>query len=150
MHPQFKPPPGWPTIDEAEGPFVRPAWSPPRNADGRLMPGPAPDAFMDTPNGPVGLYAHPPRQAIPDTFAPPPARTGMDPVTQRILAAGAVAPLFGWGGSLFFGAMAGATTALAYLAACLAAAWLMRNSGGGSGKVSVSVKVDNRSYGGRR
>jgi hypothetical protein len=150
MHPQFKPPAGWPTIDEAEGPFIRPAWSPPRNADGRLMPGPAPDAFMDTPNGPVGLYAHPPAQ----TVAPPasvPATFQSDPWPKRLVAGGICAVGVGGGAGLMFHAMAEATGAIVGTGVCLAIVYLMRmGGGGGSGKVNVSVKVDNRSYGGRR
>lgn len=70
-------------------------------------------------------------------------------MAQRILAAGAVSPLIGYGGSLLFGAMAGATTAIGYAAACLLLAWLIRNSSGGSGQVKVNVHVNN-SVRGRR
>lgn len=139
--PDLTPPPGWPTVE----PFVRPAWSRPRTPDGVLVPGPAPDAIMDGPDGqPVALYRHPPHTTpalpvVPET----PARTGMDPVTLRILASGAAAPLFGWGASMLFGAMAGAQTALGYLAACLALAWLLRSGSGRQGAVNVRVNVNN-------
>src|SRR5690606_29742478 len=85
--------------------------------------------------------AHPPAPAtaVPET----PARTGMDPVALRILASGAAAPAFGWGASMLFGAMAGAQTALGYLAACLALAWLLRSSSGRQGAVNVRVNVNN-------
>jgi hypothetical protein len=89
MHPQFKPPPGWPTIDEAEGPFVRPAWSKPRTPDGRLIDAPAPDAFMDTPNGPVGLYTHPPQRHADSEPERPPPPAQRDPWPTRMLAGGA-------------------------------------------------------------
>jgi hypothetical protein len=150
MQPQFKPPAGWPTIDETEGPFVRPAWSPPRTVDGRLVPGPAPDAFMDTPDGPVALYAHPAQQAatspmdVPATFQP-------DPWPKRLVAGGICAVGVGGGAGLLFHAMAQATTAIVGMGVCLAIVYLMRmGGGGGSGKVAVNVRVDNRSYGGRR
>lgn len=67
----------------------------------------------------------------------------VDPWAQRIMAAGAAAPLFGWGAAIAFDAMAGATTAIGYLAACMVAAALLR-AGGGGGKTSVNVRIDNR------
>lgn len=83
---------------------------------------------------PVWIYPNPPQQA---------AAPRIDPMAQRIMAAGAAAPLIGYGGNLFFGAMAGATTALGYLAACLACAAFLRAGGSKSGN-SVSIRIDNR------
>ncbi|MFD9564376.1 hypothetical protein [Streptomyces sp. NPDC059994] len=75
------------------------------------------------------------------TVAPPPR---VDPWAQRILAAGAVSPLVGYGGSLFFGAMAGATTAIGYGAICVAGAVVLRRGGKNSG-VNVNVSINNTS-----
>lgn len=137
------PPPGWPTIDDLEGPYVPTAYARPRNP--HLPEVAAPDAFMAGPDGqPIALYAHPPAPDIPASLAGPAAR--IDPWTQRILAAGAVSPLIGWGCSMAFGALAGASTAIAYLAGCLALAYLMRSSGGGGGRTSVKVNVHNNTY----
>ncbi|MFJ2630861.1 hypothetical protein ACIO6U_02705 [Streptomyces sp. NPDC087422] len=76
----------------------------------------------------------------PQSAAAPASR--VDPWAQRIMAAGAAAPLFGWGAAIAFDAMAGATTALGYLAACLVAAALLRAGSGGGGK--VNIRIDNR------
>lgn len=75
--------------------------------------------------------------------APPPPL--VDPMAQRIIAAGAAAPLIGWGGSMFFGAMAGATTGLGYAAVCAVSWAVIRTSSSskGSGN-SVSIRIDNR------
>jgi hypothetical protein len=139
-----RPLPGWPTIDDVEGPYVPTAYARPRNP--HLPDVAAPDAFMAGADGqPIALYAHPPApqaSAIPASLAGPAAR--IDPWTQRILAAGAVSPLIGWGCSMAFGALAGASTAIAYLAGCLALAYLMRSSGGGGGgRTNVKVNVHN-------
>jgi hypothetical protein len=82
---------------------------------------------------PVFIY---PTQPVP-VVAP-----RVDPWAQRIMAAGAAAPLFGWGAAIALDAMAGATTALGYLAACMVAAALLRAGGGRSG--NVNIRIDNR------
>lgn len=64
-----------------------------------------------------------------------------DPWPKRILAGAAAAPMVGWGGSMLFGALAGATTAIGLLAACLALGLLLR--GGGGGRTVVKVNVHN-------
>lgn len=81
---------------------------------------------------PTWVYPTPP------AAAPEPR---VDKVAQRILAAGAVSPLIGWGGSMFFGAMAGATTALGYGAICVTGAVILRK--GGKSGVNVNVRIDN-------
>lgn len=145
MPEQLRPPPGWPTIDDVEGPYVPTAYARPRDPWAQPAAAAVPDAFMQGPGGqPIPLYAHPPTQqdAPPATTAPV-AR--FDPWTMRILAAGAVSPLVGWGCSMAFGAIAGASTALAYLAGCMALAFLLHSTGGGSGgRTSVNIRIDNR------
>lgn len=84
---------------------------------------------------PVWIYPNPPA-------AVPPPR--VDPVAQRVLAAGAAAPLIGWGGSLFFGAMAGATTGLGYAAICCASVAILKASSKGGSGANVSIRIDNR------
>ena len=76
---------------------------------------------------------------------PPKAETGprFDPMAQRIMAAGLAAPLMGYGANLFFGAMAGATTALGYLAICLACAAYLRANGSKGGN-NINIRIDNR------
>lgn len=88
------------------------------------------DALTGTP---VWIYPNP------TTPAPQPK---VDPWAQRILAAGAASPLIGWSGSLFFGAMAGASTAIGYAAICVGGAVVLRKSGKGSG-VNVNIRIDN-------
>lgn len=81
---------------------------------------------------------------------PPPSQASesprVDPMAQRIMAAGAAAPLIGWGGSMFFGAMAGATTGLGYAAVCAVSFAVIRTSSGGGkgGGNSISIRIDNR------
>lgn len=142
----LKPPPGWPTIDDIEGPYVPTAYARPRDPWAQPAAALVPDAFMQGLDGqPVPLYARPipvPPPAVPETFT---GARGLDPWTQRILAAGAISPLVGWGGSMLFGAIAGATTALGYLAACLAIGFVLRaTAGGGGGRTSVNIRIDNR------
>jgi hypothetical protein len=85
---------------------------------------------------PVWIYPNTPEPA------PPPR---VDPMAQRIIAAGCAAPLIGWGGSMFFGAMAGATTGLGYAAVCCASAALIKVSAGGKGSgANVNIRIDNR------
>jgi hypothetical protein len=75
----------------------------------------------------------------------PAAPTRVDPMAQRIMAAGAAAPLIGWGGSQFFGAMAGATTGLGYAAICCASVAVIRmGRGSKSAGANVSIRIDNR------
>lgn len=75
---------------------------------------------------------------------PPPApEPRVDKVAQRILAAGAVSPLIGWSGSMFFSAMAAATTAIGYGAICVAGAVVLRKSSKSNG-VNVNISIDNR------
>jgi hypothetical protein len=78
--------------------------------------------------------------------SPPPAapQPKVDPWAQRILAAGGVSPLVGWAGAEFFGAMAGASTAIGYTAACLFLAWIIRAGGGKATGVNVNVRIENR------
>lgn len=71
--------------------------------------------------------------------APPPR---VDPMAQRVLAAGAAAPFIGWGGSMVFNAVAGATTGIGYLAVCLVAGAFLRGSK--SGGNNVQIRIDNR------
>lgn len=85
---------------------------------------------------PVWIYPTTPASA------PPPR---VDPWAQRILAAGAASPLIGWSGSMFFGAMAGATTAIGYGAICVAGAVVLRKSSKSSG-VNVNVSVNTSSH----
>lgn len=78
-------------------------------------------------------------------YPPQPVPTSaprVDPMAQRILAAGAVAPLIGWGGNMLFGAIAGATTGIGYLALCLIAAAALRAGSGRQG--AVNIRIDNR------
>lgn len=144
MNEQLKPPPGWPTIDDVEGPYLPRTYARPHNPYALPVQAPTPDAFMQGPDGqPIALYAHPPtapaqpapqQPAVPDTFR-------RDPWPLRIGAAAVAAPAFGWGGSMLFGAIAGATTAIGMVMGCLALAFLLRGSGGG--KVNVKVNVHN-------
>lgn len=71
-----------------------------------------------------------------------PAPSRVDPLAQRILACGAAAPLIGWSGSVLFGAMAGASTAIGYAAVCVVGAAALRR--GGSGGNNVKIRIDNR------
>lgn len=104
-------------------------------------------AHPDAPNQPILVedlatgnptWVYPP----PSQHAPPPR---VDPMAQRILAAGAAAPLIGWGGTMFFGAMAGATTGIGYAAVCCASAAVIKlsSSSKGAGN-SVNIRIDNR------
>jgi hypothetical protein len=84
---------------------------------------------------PVWIYPNAPEPA------PPPR---VDPMAQRIMAAGCAAPLIGWGGDMLFGAVAGATTGLGYIAVCCASAALIKMSGSKGSGNSVSIRIDNR------
>lgn len=80
---------------------------------------------------------------------PPPSRAEaqprVDPMAQRIMAAGCASPLIGWGGSMFFGAVAGASTGIGYAAVCCASFAVVKlSSGSKSGGNSVSIRIDNR------
>jgi hypothetical protein len=87
---------------------------------------------------PVWIYPNTP---------PPPPPPRVDPVAQRILAAGAAAPLLGWGGVMFFGAVAGATTGLGYAAVCAVSYAVIRTGGGKSGSgANVNIRIDNRGH----
>ncbi|MFK0182323.1 hypothetical protein ACIQVR_40935 [Streptomyces xanthochromogenes] len=102
-------------------------------------------AHPEAPNQPVlvaDALTGTPVWIYPTTPTPPPPPR-VDPWAQRILAAGAASPLIGWSGSLFFGAMAGATTAIGYGAVCVAGAVVLRKGGKGNG-VNVKVRIDNR------
>lgn len=146
MNRDQSPPPGWPTLDDIEGPYVpqaygrsRPLW------EEHTVAEPAPDAFMQGPDGkPIALYAapQPTAQHVQAAFAPPPPPAQPDVWPKRILCSAVAAPAFGWSASMLFGALAGATTALGYLAACIALGFLTRSSAGGGGKVRVDVRVD--------
>lgn len=76
--------------------------------------------------------------------APGPAERqgGIDPIAQRLAAAGVLAAGVGWGGSLFMTAVAAASTGLTALAVCLVAALALRKRGGGGGTVRVDVRVN--------
>lgn len=77
----------------------------------------------------------------------PPQQTAprVDPMAQRIMAAGCASPLIGWGGSMFFGAVAGASTGIGYAAVCCASfAVIKLSSGSKSGGNSVNIRIDNR------
>lgn len=85
---------------------------------------------------PVWIYPNTP---------PPPPPPRVDPVAQRILAAGAAAPLVGWGGVMFFGAVAGATTGIGYAAVCCASAAVIKLTRGTSSTgANVNIRIDNR------
>lgn len=103
-------------------------------------------AHPQAPNQPVLVadqLTGTPTWIYPSTPQPPPPPR-VDPVAQRILAAGAAAPLVGWGGVLFFGAVAGATTGIGYAAVCCASAAVIKLSRGSSSGTNVSVRIDNR------
>lgn len=75
----------------------------------------------------------------------PAAPQRVDPMAQRIMAAGLASPLIGWGGSMFFGAMAGAETGLGYAAICCASVAVIKLSGGSKGGGNnVQIRIDNR------
>lgn len=84
-----------------------------------------------------------PTWVYPQQPAPPPPPARIDPVAQRIVAAGLASPLVGWGGSMFFGAMAGATTGLGYAAVCCVSLAVIRHGRSASGS-NVNIRIDNR------
>lgn len=103
-------------------------------------------AHPDAPNQPILVEDL--STGTPTWVYPPPSRPELaarvDPMAQRIMAAGAAAPLIGWGGSMFFGAMAGASTGLGYAAVCMVSFAVIRTSGGGKSGNSVNIRIDNR------
>lgn len=114
--------------------------------DPPILPKPLHAAHPQAPNQPIlvaDALTGTPTWIYPNAPAPaPPPR--VDPMAQRILAAGAAAPLIGWGGVMFFGAVAGATTGLGYAAACVVGFAVIKSSSGKSAGNNVSIRIDNR------
>lgn len=139
MNQPHEPLAGWPTTEPYEQTVRPPQAAPLPAVYGQQQPM-VTDWVRDEHTG-VPVRVLRPAPLAPE---PMPAQSVVDKRAQQILAAGAAAPLLGWGGSMLFGALAGATTAIGLLAACLALVWLLRGTGGRQGSVKVNVRVDNR------
>ncbi|MFI5814950.1 hypothetical protein ACIA7S_28825 [Streptomyces sp. NPDC051643] len=100
-------------------------------------PGVAPLQQVLLPDGRV-VTGYSMAPAAPAAPGPVERRGGVDPLAQRLAAAGVLAAGVGWGGSLLLDAVAAAETGLVALAVCLVVVWAMRKSGGG---VRVDVRV---------
>jgi hypothetical protein len=136
---QHEPMPGWPTVDAFE-PAARPLAGPVELYEERqaVVYVPGPGGQM------VGVY----RDLLPaEPVLQQPAIQATDPWPKRIVATGAVSPLVGWGGSLLFNALAGATTALTLLLAALILAKLNSGRSGGNTTINKTTINHNRWFG---
>ncbi len=128
---QRQPLPGWPVIEPAE--IVK---AEDRQAMG-LYADPHGPGFVQVTAADLEAFRAATLAAL---QPPPPARTGLDPRAQIILATGAAAPLVGWGGALLFNALAGATTALGLIVVALLLARMSGGRGRGGDTYNTHVR----------